>query len=371
MNILQLRGEFQDNGPGTQALTIAKELRERGHEVIFCSSGGSLTKIIEDNNFVYHKIEELSLEKRNIPNVLKGIKKLTSLFKKYDVDIVHSHNAATVFIAYFAAKLAGKNAKVRYFQSCRGLELRKGYGWRNWVYLIHPGKVFAVSDYTKKFLLKIGMKDYKVITTYNGVDLNRFDISKVDEYREEIRKELDIPMNALVIGIIGKMGFKGHDLLIRAMEKLYEKHPKLYMVLVGSGEPYDEFVALSEELGVTERTIFTGLRFDSERLNAAFDIFALPSKWGEMFPNAILESMAYAHPFVSSRLSGIPEMAQDGEGLICEINDVEDLTMKIDSLLSNPEQRQKMGKAARNTLENKFTIEKVVDRIESSYINAF
>ena len=47
MNILQLRGEFTDNGPGSQTLTIAEELRRRGHNVSFCSSGGKLTDKIK------------------------------------------------------------------------------------------------------------------------------------------------------------------------------------------------------------------------------------------------------------------------------------------------------------------------------------
>ena len=46
MKIMQLRGEFTDNGPGSQTLTIAEELRKRGHDVIFCASGGKLTEKI-------------------------------------------------------------------------------------------------------------------------------------------------------------------------------------------------------------------------------------------------------------------------------------------------------------------------------------
>ena len=56
MNMLQLRGEFFDNGPGTQTITISTELRRRGHKVILCSSGGYLTNKILGLNFKYYII---------------------------------------------------------------------------------------------------------------------------------------------------------------------------------------------------------------------------------------------------------------------------------------------------------------------------
>ena len=82
MNILQLRGEFTDNGPGTQTLTIGEELRNRGHKVFFCSSGGKLEAKIRDKQFTFLKLEEIAYEKRNLINVLISIYKLSKILKQ-------------------------------------------------------------------------------------------------------------------------------------------------------------------------------------------------------------------------------------------------------------------------------------------------
>ena len=68
------------------------------------------------------------------------------------------------------------------------------------------------------------MSPRKIVVTYNGTDLNRFDIEKKEIYRKKIRRELEIPEMATVIGIIGKQdGYKGHSDLIRVFSKLFNK----------------------------------------------------------------------------------------------------------------------------------------------------
>lgn len=367
MNVLQIRSSFSDNGPGTQTLTISEELRKRGHNVQIATSGGILVEKMCSKGFSVHIIEELGLEKRNPINVLKGIKKLGRLLKQFDADIVHAHNAATFYMAYIANKLYGQNKKVKFFQSCRGVELRPAFQWRNWIYKGFPGKIFAVCEFTREILKSFGVSEEKIIVTYNGVDLERFDLNKALVYRQEIRNELNIPQEAKVVGLIGRMGVKGHDLLIEAFKLIYEKHQDLYVVLVGTGEVYENYVELARKLGVIDRIRFTGLRTDAERLNGAFDVFALLSIWGEMFPNAILESMSYGHPFISSNLSGIPEMARNGEGFIVEIGDIQAVADKISLLITNDQVRQQMGNAARQSVLNHFNISLVVNKIENAY----
>ncbi len=367
MNILQIRGAFEDSGPGTQTLTISEELRRRGHNVTLCSGGGLLANNIIAKGFKLHIIKEISLENRNLFNVIKGLKELRKFIKENNFEVIHAHNAATLYLAYIATMLAGKLKEIKFFHSCRGVELRPNYQWRNYIYKGYPAHLFAVCEYTKQMLMSFGVQEKKITVTYNGVDLSRFDINFLDKYRIKMRKELNIPQDAFVIGIIGRMGVKGHDLLIRAFEKLYFKYDKMYIVLVGTGPDFDKNKILANELGVSNRTIFTGFRTDSEYLNAGFDIFALLSIWGEMFPNAILESMAYKHPFISSNLSGIPEMAENKEGFIVEIGDIDDIVSKIELLFINESLRKEMGENAFLTIQQRFNIGAVVDRIVEKY----
>lgn len=368
MNVLQIRGEFSDNGPGTQMLTISKELMRRGHMVDVAASGGLLKEKIEESGCLFHVIPELSIKTRNFFQVIRASRKLGKVMKDQKIDVVHAHNAATLYIAYFGTLLAGISKSVRLFHSCRGIELRKYYGWRNWVYLKYPAHIFAVCQWTKNQLVNIGVKENRITVTFNGVDFERFNIEKREEYGSLIRKELDIPSEAIIIGTIGRLGTKGHDEVIKALAKCnFSSNKDVRAILVGGGKQLEEFKALAQNLGVAHKVVFTDVRFDSERMHASFDIFALPSFWGEMFPNAILESMAYGNPIISTNLSGIPEMLTNNEGFIIEPKDTEELSVRIMELVENETLRAKMGQNARETVQNRFSIGVVVDRIENAY----
>lgn len=371
MNILQIRGEFSDNGPGTQSLTISKQLRKRGHKVFMISGGGHLQKKIKESKIPYLRISEISYESRNLVNILKAIIKIRIFLKENDIEIIHGHNAAVIGICNFAS--IGLTKKIKFFQSCRGLEIRRFYGFRNMIYhLIKLNKIFAVSEYTKNNLMSFGVKSKKIEVTYNGTDLERFDIKFLETYRREIRSEYNIPDDAFVIGIIGRMdGIKGHRDLIKVVNYLSKRHKKIYAILVGDGKEFEDNVQLVKKLKLENRIIFTGLRLDSEKLHAAFDVFTLLSKQGfEMFPNVIVEAMTYGKPFLSVNTTGIPEMAKDGEGIICECNDFDSYCYGFEKLISNRELREKMGRKGRRSVEEKFNISSVVDKIENCYLNS-
>ena len=152
-------------------------------------------------------------------------------------------------------------------------------------------------------------------------------------------------------------------------QKLNYTYNFLYILLVGEGEEFNSNIKLSKELGINDRTIFAGLRFDVEKFHASFDIFTLLSKKGlEMFPNVIVESMTYGNTFVATNTTGVPETAQNGEGFICECEDVSCFVNKFKILLENEKLRISMGKKARKSVEDIYNIERVVDKIESAFL---
>ncbi|WP_103665861.1 glycosyltransferase [Gracilimonas amylolytica] len=367
MNILQIRSEFRDNGPGTQAFHISNELIKRGHKVYAASSGGVMSDKFNEAGIKHFDIESLEINKRNIKNFLKSIFSVYKILDANEIDIVHAHNAASLYIAYIASKFIKR--KVNFFHSCRGIELRKYFKWRNLIYLNYPATIFAVAEWTKEQLINIGVDKHKIIVTNNGVDISKYNFNKKAIYRQEVRSQYNIPYNSIVVGIVGAIGVKGHDELIKAFSKLYKDFPNVYLILVGGGDKLEAFKNLAQNLNVSERCVFTGMRMDSHKLHAAFDIFALPSYWGEMFPNVLLESMAYKNPLISTYLSGIPEIVTEEVGFLIEPKDTISLANKLRILLSDKELRIKMGNNGYKKLKNNYTISKVVDKIERAYYN--
>jgi glycosyltransferase involved in cell wall biosynthesis len=97
-----------------------------------------------------------------------------------------------------------------------------------------------------------------------------------------------------------------------------------------------------------------------------FDVLVLPSIWPEPFSRAVLEGMISGLVVVAARTGGTPEIIVDEEnGLLFMPNDPQDLAKKIAYLVDHPGERNQIGYAGRQTVVEGFTMEKMMDKIES------
>ena len=358
--ILQLRSEFRDNGPGTQALTIGVELRRRGHEVFFCSSGGVLSDHIRRHNFELIVVPTLAVNRRDPVSTLRNIKALAQIISERRIDVVHAHNAATAYCAYIAQFLSGRRVGV--VHSVRGIELRSTHQWRNLIYRFYPPQILAVSEFTKRELLRNGARMEKIQVSYNGVDTEKFSSAAAAPREKDCVRDV-------VIGSVGAFdGWKGQEVLVRAMPSLLKMNENVRLVFVGDGPTRKSVEQLAAQVGVAERVTFLGFRTDIPQILAHIDIYSLPSTQGEMLPNSILEAMSMGKPWVGSDISGLSELTAQGRaGLLCEPSSVESLVTQLGKLVTDEGLRRKMGHAARDEVLAKFSVEKVVDTIVRAY----
>jgi len=146
---------------------------------------------------------------------------------------------------------------------------------------------------------------------------------------------------------------KGHDDLIRAQSGLR-------LLFVGDG-PYRRRL---EGRGA----ILAGARRDVPEILAASDIVALPSRFGEGCPNALLEAMAAGKPVVAARTGGIPEVVIDGEtGILVPPEDPGALRDALLRLAGDAALRARMGAAGRERVAREFSVPKLVQSYEALY----
>lgn len=366
MKVLQIRSAFEDNGPGSQSLSIANELRDRGHVVEFCSSKCVMKEKINEAGFVFNELSCLERTKRGVTDLIRSILSVRKLIQKRSVDVIHAHNAYTAIVSYISTLLLMRSVVICH--SVRGVELRPKYQWRNWIYKKYPIHIFAVSQFTKELLVKFGAKESNIVVTYNGVNLTKFDKNKTTSVK--IRTEFCIPKENIIIGHVGAMSTntKGQHILIEAFSRLCNKYSNISLIVVGDGSSLVDFKNLAIKLNVQDRVIFPGRRFDIPDFQSAFDIFCLTSIWGEMFPNAILEAMAMGNPWIGSDISGLSELTAGGRaGKVIEPGNVAALQRELDLLILNKAERARRGREAYQEVVAKFTIQKVVDRMECIY----
>jgi len=206
-----------------------------------------------------------------------------------------------------------------------------------------------------------------------GVDVQSFSPGSIAE--DSWRRRLGIPPGALVMLSVGRMVTKkGYHVLLDALPELLAAHPDAHVILAGSGDRLDEFRARVTPL--TNRVHLPGIvmRDTLPSLYRESDIFVLPAvhdRKGNVdgLPNVILEAMATGLPIVASGVSGIPLAVTDGDnGLLVQEQDQAALGRALDALLTDTEQRRRMGKSSRERAVREHTWEVISGRYRAAYL---
>jgi glycosyltransferase involved in cell wall biosynthesis len=207
----------------------------------------------------------------------------------------------------------------------------------------------------------------KFVTAYNGVDLKAYPA------KGSIRAELGLTDDALVVGTVGQVcERKGIDLFLSMAAAVLERFPETHFLVVGRDavgqEGYTERMrALARRLGIDHRVRFTGHRTDVPEVMRSLDVFVLASRI-EPFGRVILEALASGCAVVSTEVGGVPEILTRPEvGLRVQAEDASAMAAAVISLLEDPVRRAAMGKAGRDHVASKFSLEQVTRDLEAVY----
>jgi glycosyltransferase involved in cell wall biosynthesis len=173
------------------------------------------------------------------------------------------------------------------------------------------------------------------------------------------------------IGMISRMNHprKNHAQFLRIAAELALRFPQLRFVLAGDGPLRPELENLAGRLGIGNHTLFLGDRRDVPAVLAALDISVLPSS-SESFSNAILESMAAGLPVVAADVGGNPELVHHGKtGLLFRRGDETGFAAALETLISQPALRNRLGNYAREVACAEYSFSKTRDRYQDLYCN--
>ena len=200
-----------------------KMLQEEGHEVIALCGDGPMVRDIRNAGIV---VETIELRRELHPSAdLRALYQLVQLFKTYRFDVVHTHTPKAGILGPLAARIAGVSHIVH---TIHGLLSHKEMPLLSQKAFWLPEKWTAT---LATHLLSQSREDVEVaIRTRlcapdkieylgNGIDVDKFDPSKVDGFG--LRKELALPRDAFVVGCVGRLvREKGFRELFLAAEEL-------------------------------------------------------------------------------------------------------------------------------------------------------
>lgn len=234
--------------------------------------------------------------------------------------------------------------------------------WGVRLLVLNPGMVEeALAD---------GFQREKITWMPNPVDMEEFR-PPVKEERDTWRSQHDIPSEAQVIIYVGRLSHeKGLPELLRSFALAARSRPEATLVLLGDGPQRAELEALAASLPLAPQQIRFMGRVDIQTVpfwHRASDIFALVSP-SEGLSCALLESMASGLPSV---VCDIPANRQlvDSEvhGITVPFGDDAATAAAFERLLADPDLRQRMGRAARESVLETFSIDRVTERYEALF----
>ena len=233
-------------------------------------------------------------------------------------------------------------------------------------------RVLVNANSVKDWLLQQGFDPARIVVIPNGVDLARFNQS-VD--RDAIRRELGLVPGTPIVTVVSRLNeLKGLEEFLQSAALLAPLFPALRFLVVGEPKLGDDsyltmLTGLACDLGIRDKVFFLGLRSDVPALLASTTISVMPSL-NEALSNVLLESMAAGAPTVATRVGGTPEAMVDGvTGLLVPPGEPAAMTKAIKHLLSNPDVATTLGRAARRSIEDRFSVGRMVQATEQLYMN--
>ncbi|MDI6765236.1 MAG: glycosyltransferase [Bacteroidota bacterium] len=349
----------------TFVLSQIVALIERGHEVDIISLTRSGEQKVHDEVGKYDLITKTNFITRNSSYLgfVLSEKLISSLIF---TDIIHSHFAAEP--TNTALKLS-RVFNIPYVFTAHAYDIFINPDATNLRERCNLAtKIITVSDYNKKYLLKMLGDDL-----VGKMEIIRYGI-KTDRFKYIARHTKD-RLRILLIGRFVEK--KGIPFAIEGFAEFAKEQDNAELRIIGDGALRDEIVDLIAKHNLTEKVILLGDQPQTaviKEMNKA-DIYLLPSVTAangdsEGVPVSLMEAMATGLPVVSTYHTGIPELVTDGDsGFLVPEKDAHAIADRLKRLAKDAKLRTDMGRRGRKMIEDVYNHPREIDQLEKLFTN--
>ncbi|PWH17229.1 MAG: glycosyl transferase group 1 [Anaerolineae bacterium] len=299
--------------------------------------------------------------------------KLFFILRKNKYAIIHTHSSKAGILGRLAAKLAGTPCIIHTVHGWSFHDYMPR--WRKRLFIIlekitakftHRLIVVTRKDIQKGLEHSIG-KPQQYLLIRSAIPLEEFLTPCKDEWK--LRQELGIPIEAPVIGTVGRLSPQKNPLdWISIAARIASLQPSCYFLLVGDGPLREQVEQRIQELQLDNRFVLTGLRRDVSRLLSVIDVFLLTSLW-EGLPRVIPQAMCKEIPIVAYASDGVAEVIDhQNTGMLCQPGEIEVAAQYCLQLLQSQEVREKITRAAKKVATEQFDLRRMIQQLERLYL---
>lgn len=316
----------------------------------------------EDYRGLVDSFEQVEMTRAIGGNDLKAIKEVRALIKKYNPDIVYAHSSKAGAIARIA-DIGLKNYCIYNphgwaFNMRCSAKKKAMYTAIEKIAAPFCDKIICISDAEKQSALdkKICRED-KLQVIFNGVDIEAYENGIHGTVK---RKDLNIPEDAFVVGMVGRISpQKAPDIFIKMAKHVKDKVSNAHFIIVGNGDQEAEIEKYAKDNDFLDSLHITGWVDNPMSYVELFDVACLLSRW-EGFGLVLPEYMMAGKPIVATRVDAIPNIICNNEnGLLVDADDPISASNAVLRIYSDERFKSTLIKAGRETVNKKYDIRRV------------
>jgi len=303
---------------------------------------------------------------------LSPTREIAKIIRNNKIDILHCTNQISLLFGFLGKLRSGKKIKLIFtIHTTISRDLK--HEVLDW-FLFVPLMIFCQFiitvchnqriHWSKKYPLLAN----KFITVHNGIDVDKYKNGLSRKNKESLRRSLGIKEKEFILTILAEFRpEKGHEYVFYALKKLLDSGYDIKLLLIGDGERKEYLRSLSNRLSIYDNIIWLGFQKNPGQYLSICDVVVFAAV--ESFSIAMLEAFSLGKPVVAADAGGTPEMLQDGKnGFLFKLKDIDSMVKKIILLITDIDLRNKLAGNSRDSVINRFSIEKMVDKTETLLI---
>ncbi|MGH2937675.1 MAG: glycosyltransferase [Solirubrobacterales bacterium] len=359
MRVLLTSPSMQAGGAEGVVTMLAAGLADRGHTIGLAAPPGVRDAELLD---VPHARLPIDDHGRAALGAARTTYQLARAIRRFSPDLVHAQNVKSSVTARAAAVAGHPDGRPPVLATFHGV-LPDEYARA--ARLLHAADhTVCVSADLQESIVAAGLGSRRTSLVRNAITAAE-PLGAAE--RAALNEELGLD-GAPVVAIVGRLvPQKAHERFVAAAAGVAARLPATRFLILGDGPRRAEIEGLVAAADLGGSVTFTGVRSDARRVIARADLLVFSSEW-EGLSIAALEALAAGTPVVSTDVQGMRELlVESGAGAVVPRDDGTALGDRIVGLLSDEEERRRMGDAAERMIAAEYSIETMVDAYEGLY----
>jgi glycosyltransferase involved in cell wall biosynthesis len=377
VKILHLFSDWKWTGPSEPVLNLCHALEQRGHDVTLAyrrppyPTDESLDREVRkagvkatDRFYLNH---QLSLRRpASLWESLSDFTELTRTLRAERFDVVNVHHSHDHVLGGLAARRAGVPTVVIRTDHKRD-PLRPSPGNRWLISRFTDGMITFSERARKEDAARFGLPPERVVRIHPALVLDRY---RPEKPWKPMRPVYGIGAGETVIGMVARFQkYRRTEAFLEAMAGVIREFPRTRLLLVGRSSQMEEsVVAPMKRMGIEDHVVLAGYRTDDylDTL-ACMDLFVFLMAGSDGTARALREAMAMGKPVIAAERGMLPELVEDGVSGRVVRDEPDVLGRAVLDLLRRPEERERLGRNAREKALRDFPLEGQAEAVERFY----